>query len=160
MLPTPSASHRDTNRHLQWEVAVLRVLILELPDSLCKTQGFFIDHKSFKASKKETTLCTQAYLSSLRFHALMRTLTTARLQHISPHCVPVRHRRATICILQTENWNTEGGSRQADLLQTQHLLCKFSCPESHDLVLSWLPPATSSSRRAQSTGLCEMRFHT
>lgn len=76
---TTSASHWDTNRHCQREVAVVRMLILELPDSLCKTQGFFIDHKSTKASKKETTWCLQAYLSSLRFYALMWTLTTAHL---------------------------------------------------------------------------------
>lgn len=43
------------------------MLILELSDSLCETQGFFIDHKSIKASKTETTWCLQVYLSSLRF---------------------------------------------------------------------------------------------
>lgn len=46
---------------------VVRMLILELSDSLCETQGFFTDHESIKASKQETTWCVQAYLSSLRF---------------------------------------------------------------------------------------------
>lgn len=65
MLSTASAPHRDVNRHRQREVAGVRMLILELLDSLCKAQGFFIDHKSIKASKKETTWCLQAYLSSV-----------------------------------------------------------------------------------------------
>lgn len=32
--------------------------------------------------------------------------------------MPVRHGRAAICVLRTENWNIEGESRRADLLQT------------------------------------------
>lgn len=125
---------------------VVRMLILELSDSLCETQGFFIDHKSMKASKKETTWCLQAYLSSLRiFCPDVDSDFCTSLIHLSSQyaCETQRsyslHSTDILQFCKTESWSIEGESRQADLqTQQRRFLQELSCPGSRDLLLPWL----------------------
>lgn len=132
------------------------MLILELSDSLCETQGFFIDHKSIKASKKETTWCLQEYLSSLRYFCPdVDSDFCTSLIHLSSQyaCETQRSFYRNSAVLQNRELKHWRESKH----DSRRFLQELSCPGSCDLLLPWLPLAICSCPMALSTGLCDMQ---